>query len=186
MAMATQKDPLQSITEALGPIVTPFGVKNTIQGWPDTKYFQVDGKLPSLFVFPVSDTGKHLASRETVHAVVPNGDGTVTVYKEQLRLFYLLQFSLFTNTPEERSDIGFQIQQYFVSNPQLQIGIPGVETSVFKYKGQHNPAGETNFYQRDITFEVTARVLSQQTAGTLSAGITFNSNISLNNSLKEE
>lgn len=177
--MITQIDPLQSITTAIGQVVAPFGVKNTILGWPDTKYFQVDGNLPSLFVFPVSDTGKHLASRETIHAVVPNSDGTVTVYKEQLRLFYLLQLSLFTNTQEDRSNIGFQIQQYFVSNPQLQIGIPGVETSVFSYKGQHNPPGETNFYQRDITFQVTARVLSEETAAVLSSGITFNSNISL-------
>jgi hypothetical protein len=163
--MTTQKDPLQSITEALGPIVTPFGVKNTLLGWPDTKYFQADGNLPSLFVFPVSDTGKHQASRETVHASIPNDDGvTATVYKEKLRLFYLLQLSLFTKTPEDRSNIGWKIQQYFVSNPQLQIGIPGVETSIFKYKGQHNPPGETNFYQRDITFEVTARVLESETA----------------------
>lgn len=177
--VTSQKDPFQTITDAIKPIVSQFGVKNTMLGWPDTKYFQVDGNLPSLFVFPVSDTGKHLASRETIHAVVPNDDGTVTVYKEQLRLFYLLQLSLFTNTKEDRSDIGWQIQQYFVSNPQLQIGIPDVETSVFKYKGQHNPPGETNLYQRDMTFEVTARVLSQQVAGTLSAGIQFNNNIGL-------
>jgi hypothetical protein len=159
---------------ALGPIVAPFGVKNTILGWPDTKFFTVDGNLPSLFVFPVSDTGKHLASRETVHASVTNADGTITVYREKLRLFYLLQLSLFTKTPEDRSNIGWQIQQYFVSNPQLQIGIPNVETSVFKYKSQHNPPGETNFYQRDMTFEVTARVLSQETATPLSKLTTNN------------
>jgi|SRR5579875_301277 len=170
--MATeQKDPLESITEALGPIVSPFGVKYTFLGWPDTKYFDVDGNLPSLFVFPVSDTGKHLASRESIHASVKNDDGTTTVYKEKLRLFYLLQLSLFTKTPEDRSNIGWKIQQYFVSNPQLQFGIPGVETAIFKYKGQHNPPGETNFYQRDITFEVTARVLDSQTSYVASNGI---------------
>lgn len=163
--MNTMTDPLQTITTAISPIVTPFGVKNTLLGWPDTKYFQVDGNLPSLFIFPVSDTSKHLTSRDTIHAVVNNPDGTTaTVYKEKLRLFYLLQLTLFTNTQEDRSNIGWQIQQYFVSNPQLQIGIPGVETAVFSYKGQHNPAGETNFYQRDMTFEVTARVLDSQTA----------------------
>lgn len=163
--MNTMTDPLQTITTAIGQKVTSFGVKNTLLGWPDTKYFQVDGNLPSLFVFPVSDTAKHLASRETVHAVVNNADGvTATVYKEKLRLFYLLQLSIFTNTQEDRSNIGWQIQQYFVSNPQLAIGIPNVETAVFKYKGQHNPAGETQFYQKDLTFEVTARVLDTQTA----------------------
>lgn len=163
--MTAQKDPLQSIWEALGPILGTFGVKNTLLGWPDTKDFQVDGNLPLVSIFPVSDTGKHLASRETVHASIPNDDGiTATVYKEKLRLFYLLQLSLFTKTPEDRSDIGWQIQRYLVSNPQLQIGIPGVETSVFKYRGQHNPPGETNFYQRDIMFEVTARVLDSETA----------------------
>lgn len=194
--MSTQIDPLQSITVAIGAIISQFGVKNTQLGWPDTKYFQVDGKLPSLFVFPVSDASKHLASRETVHAVVPNNyaelngqnvlDGTIslnntptaTVYKEQLRLFYLLQLSLFTNTPEDRSNIGWQIQQYFVSNPQLQIGIPNVETSIFKYKGQHSPPGETKFYQRDITFEVTARVLSQETVVLQSGGMTTTSTYS--------
>jgi hypothetical protein len=165
MSLTIQKDPLQSITEALSPIMSPFGVKYCELGWPDTKYSNVDGNLPSLFVFPISDTGKHLASRETVHASIPNEDGvTATVYKEKLRLFYLLQLSLFTKTPEERSNIGWQVEQYLISNPQLQIGIPNVETAVFKYKGQHNPPGETNFYQRDMTFEVTARVLDLETA----------------------
>ncbi|NRD80286.1 hypothetical protein HPT25_23470 [Bacillus sp. BRMEA1] len=180
--MNTQKDPLQSIQEAIKPIVAPFGVKTTLLGWPDPKYFQVDGNLPLLAILPVSDTTKHLASRETVHASIPNPyvtlngqdqlDGTdllnnaptATVYKETLRLFYLLQLSIFTKTPEDRSNIGWQIQQYFVNNPQLSFGIPGVETGVFKYKGQHDLPGETNFYQRALTFEVSARVLDSELA----------------------
>lgn len=170
--MTTQQDPLQSITEALAPIMMTFGIQNTLLGWPDTKDFQMDGNLPLVAVFPVSDTSKHLVSRENVHATIPNEDGvTATVYKEKLRLFYLMQISLFTKTPEDRSNIGWQIQQYLVSNPQLQIGIPDVETSIFKYKGQRNPPGETNFYQRDMTFEVTARVLDSETAYMASQGV---------------
>lgn len=162
--MNTQVDPLQSITAALQ---TTFNAsfKNIIMGWPDTKFFQADGNLPSLIVFPISDKGKHLTSRETVHAVVNNADGvTATVYQEKLRMSYLLQLSIFAYTEEDRSNFGWTIQQYLVSNPQLAIGIPGVETAVFKYMGQHNPPGETRFYQRDMTFEVTARVLDAATA----------------------
>ncbi|GIM47037.1 hypothetical protein DNHGIG_25860 [Collibacillus ludicampi] len=163
--MNVQIDPLQSITKALQDVFLPMGLKNVILGWPDTKFFTVDGNLPSLFIVQVNDSGKHLASRESIHATVPNSDGqTATVYKEKLRIFYLLQLSLFAYTQEDRSNLGWMIQQYLVSNPQLQIGIPGVETAVFKYRGQHNPPGETRYYQRDMNFEVTARVLDASTA----------------------
>lgn len=170
--MTTQTDPLQSITLALQ---TTFSTsfKNIILGWPDTKFIDVDGNLPSLIIYPVSDHGKHLASRETVHAKVNNADGvTSTLYKEKLRIFYLLQLSVFAYTEEDRSNLGWTVQQYLVSNPQLAIGIPGVETAVFKYMGQHNPPGETRFYQRDMTFEVTARVLDIAT-GYRAKTITF-------------
>jgi hypothetical protein len=162
-----QKDPLQSITLALQPIFSGFGIKSTQLGWPDTKFFSVDGNLPTVAIVQVGGNSKHQASRQSVHAVVNNGDGTSTAFYEQERLFLLLQISLFTNTPQDRSDIGWSIQQYLVSNPQLQIGIPGVETSVFKLKGiPRDSEGETNFYQRDITFEATARVLDAETAQT--------------------
>jgi hypothetical protein len=171
--MNVQTDPLQSITTSLRTALGSLGLKNVILGWPDTKFFDADGNLPSLFLFEVSDTAKHLASRESIHAVVNNADGTATVFKEKLRMFYLLQLSLFANTQADRSNIGWSIQQYLTSNPQLQIGIPGVETAVFKYMGQHNPPGETRFYQRDMTFEVTARVLDAQTAA-LAQKVVFN------------
>jgi hypothetical protein len=165
--MTTQLDPLQSIRIALNGILTlqPFNLKNVILGWPDDKYFQVDNNLPSLAIFQVSDSGSHKVSRETTHAVVNNADGvTSTVYKERLRVTYLVQLSLFTYTEQDRSNIGWMIQQYLVSNPQLVLDANGVETSIFSYKGQHNPPGETKFYQRDMNFEVTARVLDISTA----------------------
>lgn len=161
--MTDQKDPLQSITEALQSIFSSYGVKRTQLGWPDTKYFQVDGNLPFVAITSVGGDQKHLASRNTIHATVDNGDGTGVVYYEQERLFYLLQFSLFTNTPQDRSNIGWNIQKYFTTNPQLSYGIPGVETGIFKPKGiPRDDQGETNFYRRDITFEVTARVLDSE------------------------
>lgn len=161
-----QQDPLQSITIALRNILTaaPYNVKNVLLGWPDTKFFQTDHNLPALAIFPVSDSGKHLTSRFTTHAVVQNSDGvTNTLYTEKLRITYLLQLSLFTYTEQDRSNIGWMIQQYLVSNPQLALDQNNVETSIFSYKGQHNPPGETRFYQRDLTFEVTARVLDEST-----------------------
>lgn len=162
--MNVQTDPLQSITLALRNIIVPMGIKNVDLGWPDTIFFQADGNLPSLAVLDVSDSGKHLSSRETVHAKVNNPDGvTCVVYKEQLRKTYLMQLSLFAYTSEDRSNLGWVIEQYLTTNPQLQIGIPNVETAVFKYKGQHNPPGETRFYQRDLMYEVTARVLDAST-----------------------
>lgn len=160
-----QIDPLQSITLALQPIFAPFGVKHTLLGWPDTKFFGADGNLPAVAIISANDKGRNLASRETIHAAILNPDGlTYTVYREKLRVTYLLQISLFTYTPEDRSNIGWQIEQYLVTNPQLQIGIPGVETAVFHYRGQRDAPGETRFYQRDIQFEATARVLSTETA----------------------
>lgn len=182
--MNVQTDPLQSITLALRTIIVPLGVKNVDLGWPDSKFFQADGNLPSLAVFDVSDSGKHLASRETVHAVVNNADGvTATVYKEQLRKFYLLQLSLFTYTAEDRSNIGWMIEQYLTTNPRLQIGTLGldkngnpIETAVFKYRGQHNPPGESRFYQRDIMYEVTARVLDATSGLYRAKTITLNDN----------
>lgn len=164
--MTIQTDPLQSITLALRTLFTtaPFNLKNVILGWPDSKFFQADGNLPSLAIFEVSDTGSHKASRETTHAVVQNLDGiTNTLYKEKLRVTYLLQLSLFTYTEQDRSNLGWMIQQYLVSNPQLVLDANGVETSIFSYMGQHNPPGETKFYQRDMNFEVTARVLDIST-----------------------
>jgi hypothetical protein len=166
-SMNLQKDPIESISIALQNTFSNLGIKKIFVGWPDTKYLSVDNNLPTLAIFQISDRGEHKTSRETVHAIVPSADGlTATVYKEKLRLTYLLQLSIFTSTPQQRASLGWSIQQYLVSNPQLQIGIPGVETAVFSYKGQHNSQGETNFYQRDLTFNVTARVLDAQTTPT--------------------
>lgn len=160
-----QKDPLQSITLALQPIFANFGVLNTQLGWPDTKFFTADGNLPAVAIVSAGGNAKNIVSRETVHAIVQNGNGTATAYYEKLRLFYLLQISLFTYTPQDRSNIGWNIEQYLVTNPQLQFGIPGVETAIFLMKSiPHDDEGETNFYQRDLTFQVQARVLDAETA----------------------
>lgn len=174
-----QTDPIQSIITALQNIFMPSPFKNVVGGWPDTQYFTVDGNLPSLFIFFVGETGKHLASRENVHAVVKDANGTTaTVYKEKLRLSYLFQLSVFASTPEDRSNLGWQVKQYLVSNPQLQIGTlgAGVETAVFAFKGERDDQGETKFYQRDITFEVSARVLDAQTAVPIATTVTLNNN----------
>ncbi|MDB5083312.1 MAG: hypothetical protein JWN30_198 [Bacilli bacterium] len=172
----SQADPLQSITAALRPIISPMGIdpNKVMLGWPQPKFFQVDGNLPALAIFSVSDSGKNVVSRENVHAVVKTGL-TAMVYKEALRKTYLLQFSLFAYTPEDRSNIGWSIEQYLSSNPQLQIGIPGVETAIFKYKGHHDAPGEAKFFQRDINYEVTARVLVEASAY-LAKTVTMNDN----------
>lgn len=176
--MNEQRDPLQTIAEAIQTLVEPFGIKETILGWPDPKQFDVDGSLPILAIFPVSDGGKTVTSTETIHATVDNGDGTVTVYKERLRKVYTLQFSLFTYTAEDRSNIGWSIEQYFTTNRRLEFGIAGVESGIFKYRGQRNPQGETKFFQRDITYEVTARVLDATTGVHKAGTIRMNSTIS--------
>lgn len=163
--MNVQVDPLQSITTALSGIFTGLGFSSVILGWPDPSLFQMDNKLPLLAVYNTSSNGKHLSSRDSIHATKLNTSGlTATVYQEKLRLFYLLQLSIFAHTVEDRSNLGWIVQQYLTSNPQIPIGIPGVETSVFSFKsGPHDLSGEAKLFQRDLTFEVTARVLDAQT-----------------------
>lgn len=176
--MNVQTDPLQSIVTALrGIFVQPNQFQDVMLGWPDTKFFDVDGNLPIIAVVEAGITGKHLTSRENVHASVTDVNGnTATVYTEQLRLYYLLQLSIFTNTPQDRSNLGWIVQQYLTTNPQMSIGTLGVETAVWTFKGLRDAPGETKFYQRDLTFEVTARVLDAQQSVPIMKTFTANDN----------
>lgn len=163
--MTTQQDPLLSITDALRDLFVPKGIVSVNLGWPDATFLTTDTNFPCLWVYSASDKGQYLASTESVHAFVTNADGiSATVYKEKLRKIYTLQLSLFTKSDADRSSYGWMIEQQLVTYPQLQIGIPNVETALFKYKSQYNPLAETNYYQRDINFDVTARVLDANTA----------------------
>jgi hypothetical protein len=163
--MNTQTDPLQSITVALQNLFVPKGLVSVNYGWPDANFLTVDSNFPTLFVYSNSDTAKYMASSERVHAVINNSDGlSATVYKEKLRKIYMLQLSLFTKTQDDLQNYGWMIEQQLVTYPLLQIGIPNVETALFKYKSQNNPLAETGYYQRDMIFETTARVLDASTA----------------------
>ncbi len=177
--MNLQKEPFQAICEALAAAINDQIViynnsipgvmgqipqlKNAQVGWPDPKWLQVDGNLPAVFFVQISETGKNIVSRFKVHKVVDNGDGTGTVYTEQLRLSMMLQMSLFTNTPQDRAALGWLIKQYMITNYRLALA--DGEYAMFEFKGDHQgKQGETNFYQRDMTFTVTARVLDATSA----------------------
>lgn len=157
--MNLQDEPFKVICEALAQVLkaTVPTLKRAQIGWPDVKFLQVDSNLPSVFFWEVSDTEKNVVSRLNVHKSTSNPDGSGYVYTEQGRIFYLLQISLFTNTLEDRSSIGWVIMQYLITNYRLTLA--DGETATFKYKGKHDDQGETNYYQRDITFEVWTRVL---------------------------
>lgn len=139
-------------------------LKNAQAGWVEPKFLSVDKNLPAVFFIQVSETSKNIASRLKTHKTVTNPDGkTGFIYTEQLRLFFLLQISLFTNTKSDRASIGWSIKQYLVTNYRLSL--TDGEFAMFKLKGDHqSQKGETNFYQRDLTFEVSARVLDATSA----------------------
>ncbi|MHB1651667.1 MAG: hypothetical protein ACYCVD_04210 [Desulfitobacteriaceae bacterium] len=157
--MNLQTDPFRAICEALAPIlqVQIPTLKRAQIGWPDGKFLQVDGNLPAVFFWEVSDTEKTVVSRLDVHKSTSIANGSGYVYTEQGRVTYLLQISLFANTPEDRSSTGWTIMQYLITNYRFTLA--DGETATFKYKGKHDSEGETNYYQRDMTFEVITRVL---------------------------
>lgn len=174
--MNLQDEPYRVICEALETVMLAQNptLKSAKIGWPDAKFTKVDGNLPAVFFWEVSDTEHSVVSRLNVHKSTTNPDGTGYIFTEQGRVFYLLQISLFTNTPEDRSSIGWAIMQYLITNYRLTLA--DGETATFKYKGKHDAQGETNYYQRDLTFEVWTRVLDAtpaQKVATLNPIITF-------------
>lgn len=162
--MNLQADPFRSICEALAPALQakiPALIIAQI-GWPDSKFLETEGNLPSVFFWEVSDVARNVVSRIKPHKSTTNPDGSGYVFTEQSRVFYLMQISLFTSTPEERSTHGWTIMQHLITNYRLTLA--DGETATFKYKGKHDDEGETNYYQRDLTFEVWTRVLDAKPA----------------------
>lgn len=158
--MNIQEEPFKVICEALAPILKDQApqLKNAIAGWPDPKWLKVDGNLPSIFFVQVSEISKNVTNRLDIHKQITNPDGTGYIVTEQLRIFFLLQISLFTNTPQDRASVGWAIKQYLATNYRIPL-LDG-EFTMLKLKGDHeSEKGETNFYKRDLTFEVTARIL---------------------------
>lgn len=132
-------------------------LKYVIQGWPDPKWLENTGaNLPSVFLVNVSESGKSMTSRNIPYASVQNADGTFNVYYERERMTYLLQISLITTDPQERLNIGWSIKQFLINTIQLPMNT--IDTVKFVFKDDHMSPGIDNLYQRDITFEVTARL----------------------------
>lgn len=159
-------DPFDAVCVELGQQVKTLvpTLKNAVQGWPDPKWFEDTGaNFPSVFFVLVSEKGTNTTSRNLVYASTTNPDGTMNVYYERQKLQYLLQVSIFTTDPQARLDIGWAIKQYLINTMQLPINTVG--TARFVYTGHdHMPEGRDNFYQRDIGFEVTVRVLDGDVA----------------------
>lgn len=157
--MNIQTNPFELIAEALAEKLKELEPRLVTAeiGWPDIKYTGVDSNLPSVFFVEISENGRNVTSRLKVHKTIDNEDGTGKIVTEQKRLFKLIQISLFTSSKEDRSSIGWAIKQYLVTNYRLLLS--DGEYAQFTLKGEHDNPGESNFYQRDLTFEVTARVL---------------------------
>lgn len=164
--MSVQTDPLQSIVEALRTQflgMADLGLVDVRFGWPESQIVSIDGNLPALFVWPLSDQGDS-RSDGSVHAVVKALDElTATVYRERLRKIYRLQLIVVAKTLAETHRIAWSVEQQLVLNPRLQLGVPDVETAVLRYKGQEYPTDPTGYYQRTLLFDVTARLLSEST-----------------------
>lgn len=178
--MPVQTDPLQSITSALRTLTVPMGVTTVSQSWPDPNLTSVESNLPCLFVYPVRERGTVSGNVNTVLATVKNADEqTATVYREKQRKTYELRLSLLAKTAEEISTIGWQIEQALNANTRLNTGDPLVDIVTFRYFGQYNaPPSEASLPQRDMTFNVEARVLDATTVYLLK-------NLSLHNESSE-
>lgn len=132
-------------------------LKYAVQAWPDPKWLEDTGvNFPSVFFVLAGESGKSMTSRKNVFKAIPNPDGTQNVYYETMRLTYLIQISLFTSDEQSRLDIGWQIKQHLVNS--IQFPINEVDTARFIYKDDRMPNGKDNLYQRDLTFEVSARL----------------------------
>jgi hypothetical protein len=160
-------DPFDAICTTLSSRLTSIvpSLKYAIQGWPDPKWFEDTGaNFPSVFFVNVSETAKSMTSRNLVYASIQNSDGTQNVYYERQRMTYLLQISIFTTDPQQRLDIGWKIKQYLINTVQLPINT--IDTAKFIFKDGRMPPGLDNLYQRDLTFEVTARVFDGEVVHT--------------------
>ena len=169
--MNEQIEPFQAIATALQTVLQANvpGLKTVQIGWPDTRWSGVDHAtpqgppLPGLFLVQVSEVGKNYCSRFLRHKTTIGTGGAGQVYTEQLRLAIMLQMSLFTNTPQDRAAIGWAIKQFLTTNYRQPLA--DGEYTILKLHGDHQSAkGETNFYQRDLTFVASARVLDATAA----------------------
>ncbi|KEO82998.1 hypothetical protein [Tumebacillus flagellatus] len=160
-----QTDPLQSITQTLRTLTTPMGVVTVSQSWPDPNVTSVETNLPCLFVYPVRERGTYIGSVNTVFATVKNADDTTaTIYREKQRKTYELRLTLVTATADELSRIGWKIEQALNTNTRLNTGNPLVDIVTFTYFGQYNaPPSDAGAHQRDMTFNVSVRVLDAET-----------------------
>lgn len=172
--MNLQEEPFQAISEALsgillnnvyaqdlamlGTIASLNPIKNAQIGWPDPKFLSVDGNLPAVFFVQVSEIAKNIVSRHKVHKTTVNPDGSGYVFREQMRLFFMFQMSIFTNSAEDRAAIGWAIKQYLITNYRLALA--DGEYAMFELKGDHQSfKPDSKYYQRDLTWMAQARVL---------------------------
>lgn len=159
MTMGTV-NPFEAIATALATALqTQFPQLLVAQaGWPDTKWLTTDGNKPGVFFVEVSESGAPARSRYQ-----PWATDAVTTYYETSRQQLLIQITQVSSTPEERSSLGYGIQQYLIN--LLQLPLADGQKSLIRYKGDVSPQGETNFYMRHLTFQFQARIL-QAIAGT--------------------
>lgn len=161
-------DPWDAVCIALGNQIKTLvpALKYAAQGWPDPKWLEDTGvNFPSMFFVKVAEDSKAMTGRDNIYASIDNPDGTKNVYYELQRNQYLIQISLFTTDPQQRLDIGHAIKQFLIRT--VRIPINAVDTARFFYKGHDRmPEGRDNFYQRDIGFEVTARMLDGEVVHT--------------------
>jgi len=167
--MNLQNEPIFDIVSTwAGIILEQFPkIKLAKVGWPDKQWLQIDKNLPAVFFMDISETNEHAVSQYATHRTIKNTDGTGYILQEKLRLQTLMQMTLFTNDKLTRDQLGWKLKQYFVTN--FRIGLIDYtqatpqatgEYMLLNLRGDHKELkGETNFYQRDLTWQVQSRVL---------------------------
>ena len=162
--MLCQNEPMFDIAQNVGGILkTQFPViKNAVIGWPDRKFLQVEKNLPAIFFTDVSEKSEHQNPQFARSSTTPN-----SIKFEKMMVWILVQITLFTNTSEQRDNLGFGIKQYLVSDYHIPIldytQATPADTGEFlllTLMGDHREEkGEANLYQRDLTFKIQTRIL---------------------------
>jgi hypothetical protein len=165
-----QNEPMLDIAYNLEAIILANfpAIRHVKMGWPDRKWIQVEHNLPAVFLVDISEKATRMRPLDEVSSTIDNGDGTGLVVYEQARLHTLVQMSLFTHTKADRDQLGWGLKQHFVTNYRIEIvdytlatpAATGESLMLFLRGDRKEMAGEANFWQRDLTWEIQARLLN--------------------------
>lgn len=142
------------------------GVNVCMEGYPDTKFLQLDGNLPGVFfVIPSArmvdsrSVGYDFGVDQAVSA------GQATGYHVLNKREYMIQAHIVANTKGEVVNIGDTLWSAISQNPYVPLQEHPQNTFLWPRSDNMVTKGEeTNYHRRVITFTATLRELASDTA----------------------